>query len=171
MNVEIVTADRKELCVDCGFEHGFDCPPKKVLFLDIDGVVNHKETFRKGEHFPLDQYCAFLVGKIQLETDCVVVLSSSWRILEEAVEEVKKRVVPIHDVTGRCCSGIRGVEIYNWINKNIPYKMRDTTFKYAILDDESDMLLWQKDHFFQTGFLTGGLTEEIANKVIAHLNR
>ena len=89
---------------------------------------------------------------------------------EEAVEEIKKRVVPIHDITGRCCSGIRGVEIYNWINKNVPYEERDTTFRYAILDDDSDMLLWQKDHFFKTEFNGGGLTEEIAQKVISHLN-
>ncbi len=42
--------------------------------------------------------------------------------------------------------------------------------RYAILDDESDMLLWQKDHFFQTSFENGGLTEEIAKKVTEHLN-
>lgn len=142
----------------------------KILFLDIDGVVNNRETYRKGEHFPLDQYCAFLVGKIQLDTDCKVVLSSSWRHLPEAVEEVKKKVVQIHDVTGQCCSGIRGAEIYKWIRDNIPYDERDT-LRYAILDDESDMLLWQKDHFFQTSFEKGGLTDEIALKVIEHLNR
>lgn len=143
----------------------------KILFLDIDGVVNHKETFRKGDHFPLDQYCAFLVGKIQLDTDCLVVMSSSWRKLDDAVEEVKKRVVAIHDITGSCCSGIRGVEIYNWINKHFTWEQQQAKdFRYAILDDESDMLLWQKDNFFQTSFLNGGLTEEIANKVIAHLN-
>lgn len=145
----------------------------KVLFLDIDGVINTKESMRKGVHFPLDPYCAFLVGKIQLDTDCKVVLSSSWRHLPEAVEEVNKRVVPIHDITGGCCAGIRGVEIYTWINKNIPWEDRKEggTFRYAILDDDSDMLLWQKDHFFQTKFDGGGLTEEIAQKVIAHLNR
>lgn len=141
----------------------------KVLFLDIDGVVNCKETFTKGDLFPLDKYCAFLVGKIQLDTGCDVVLSSSWRHHPESVAEVTKRVVAIRDVTGHCCSGIRGVEINNWINKNIPYKERDD-LRYAILDDDSDMLLWQKDHFFQTSFLSGGLTKEIAESVTAHLN-
>lgn len=147
-------------------------PMRKVLFLDIDGVVNHQDTFKKGEHFPLDPYCAFLVGKIQLDTDCEVVLSSSWRKLDEAVEEVKKRVVPLVGITGSCCSGIRGVEIYNWMVKNVPYDDRHdpSKFRYAILDDDSDMLLWQKDSFFQTSFTAGGLTEEIAKKVTAHLN-
>ncbi len=141
----------------------------KILFLDIDGVVNHKETFRKGEHFPIDQYCAFLVGKIQLDTGCDVVLSSSWRQLPEAVEEIKKRVVPLRDITGSCRCGIRGCEINTWINTNIPYAERGQ-LRYAILDDDSDMLLWQKDHFFQTSFENGGLTEEIAKKVTEHLN-
>ena len=143
----------------------------RVLFLDIDGVVNHQETFRKGEHFPLDPYCAFLVGKIQLETECKVVLSSSWRKMEGARAEIEKRVVPIHDITPSCCTGIRGVEIYSWITRNIPWEDRQPggSFKYAILDDDSDMLLWQKDHFFQTSFTAGGLTEEIAQRVIEHL--
>lgn len=148
---------------------------RKILFLDIDGVVNNRATFRKGEHFPLDPYCAFLVGKIQLDTDCEVVLSSSWRHLPAAVEEVKNRVVPLLDTTGNCCGGIRGVEIHTWLNKNVKgfsstgYERPDE-FRIAILDDESDMLLWQKDCFFKTSFEDGGLTEEIAMKVIAHLN-
>lgn len=148
---------------------------RKILFLDIDGVVNHQETFHKypNMHYPIDQYCAFLVGKIQLETGCEVVLSSSWRHHAESVEHIKKHVVPILDITGSCCSGIRGVEIYNWINKNFPWEVRENPdlFRYAILDDDGDMLLWQKDHFFQTSFSKGGLTDEIAQRVIAHLNR
>lgn len=144
----------------------------KVLFLDIDGVVNTKDTFKKypKSEFPIDPYCAFLVGKIQLETGCKVVLSSSWRHHEESVKFVNERIVPVLDTTGSCCSGIRGAEIYKWIRDNIPYEERDA-LRYAILDDESDMLLWQKDHFFQTSFEKGGLTDEIALKVIEHLNR
>lgn len=153
---------------------------RKILFLDIDGVCNHTGTFDKAVHFPIDKYCAFLVGKIQLDTGCEVVLSSSWRKLgEEALAEIEKRIVKITDITGTCCSGIRGVEINNWINKNIPWqdryyeggKKRDDRFRYAILDDDSDMLLWQKDHFFQTSFMNGGLTKEIADQVTEHLNR
>lgn len=146
---------------------------KKVLFLDIDGVVNNTDTFTKDPHahYPLDKYCAFLVGKIQLDTDCLVVLSSSWRHHPDSVAHISKHVVPIHDITGHCCSGIRGVEINNWINKNIPHQERDSgQFRYAILDDDSDMLLWQKDNFFQTHFDKGGLTKEIADRVTAHLN-
>ena len=144
-----------------------------MLFLDIDGVVNNKATFQKGELWPIDKYCAFLVGRIQLETDCKVVLSSAWRHHPDAIEECSKRIVPIFDKTpSLSCTRLRGVEIYDWIEKNVPYQERKEggSFRYAILDDDSDMLLWQKDHFFQTSFEDGGLTDAIALKVIEHLN-
>jgi len=69
MTVEIIPSPRIDFCGECGFEHGYNCPPKKVLFLDMDGVVNKKGTFQKypNAEFPIDPYCAFLVGKIQLE--------------------------------------------------------------------------------------------------------
>lgn len=146
----------------------------KVLFLDIDGVLNSRQDQMLGlfkTDFPVDMHKAFMVGKIQLETDCKVVLSSAWRHDPKSVEQINKRVVPIMDITGNCCTGVRGAEILQWINKNIPWEERQEggTFRYAILDDDSDMLLWQKDHFFQTSFETG-ITEEIMNKVIEHLN-
>lgn len=146
---------------------------RKILFLDIDGVVNHHETFKKGELWPLDPYCAFLVGKIQLDTGCEVILSSSWRHHPDGVAECSKRIVPILDITPDLRdTRIRGAEIHAWLSKNV--KGFNSTYKgdfrIAILDDDSDMLLWQKEHFFQTDFMKGGLTDEIAARVIAHLN-
>jgi len=65
----------------------------KILFLDIDGVCNSKDTFTKepNAHFPIDNYMAFLVGKIQLDTGCEIVLSSSWRHHKESVEFLEKK--------------------------------------------------------------------------------
>lgn len=151
----------------------------KILFLDIDGVCNSEESFKKGNSAMkggrenhIDAYMAFLVGKIQLDTDCKVVLSSSWRHHPESVKFINERVVPIHDITGHCCTGIRGAEIHQWLQKNVKgfSSTYDGDFRIAILDDDNDMLLWQKDHFFKTSWKTG-LTDEIANKVIEHLNK
>lgn len=148
----------------------------KILFLDIDGVCNSEETFRKDGkcHFPIDPYMAFLVGKIQLDTGCKVVLSSSWRHHPESVEHVHRRIVNIYDTTGSepldptRPSGVencqRGREIKAWIDSQ-KYKVD----RYAILDDDSDMLPEQLPNFFKTSWKTG-LTEEIAKKVIEHLN-
>lgn len=145
---------------------------RKILFLDIDGVVNNRETMRKYTHrgcTGIDPELAFIVGKIKLYTDCEVVLSSSWRHIPENHEVIKQQVCDFIDITPSCCAGIRGVEIYQWISKNIKWDDRKT-LNYAILDDDSDMLLWQKDHFFQTDGMIG-ITEEIAQRVIEHLNR
>lgn len=142
----------------------------KILFLDVDGVLNSRDTIRKSTTngvAMIDPYMVLLVNRIIEATGAKVVLSSSWRHAKGG-DLIKIAGVEFIDITPTCCTGIRGAEIYHWITRNIPYEDRDT-FRYAILDDEGDMLLWQKDSFFQTSFETG-ITEEIANAVIKHLN-
>lgn len=136
----------------------------KVLFLDIDGVVNSRDsTVFKNSLWPLDPYKAFLIGKIQLDTGCEVVLSSSWRHHSDGVAQVEERIVKLLDKTPDLPGGIRGNEISQWLRQHPEV---DT---YAILDDDSDMLALQKPNFFKTTFETG-LTDEIAKQVIEHLN-
>lgn len=135
----------------------------KVLFLDIDGVLNSRSTSNFKELYPLDQYKAFLIGRIQLQTGCEVVLSSSWRNHPEGVENVSQRVVRLLDKTP-WLDGCRGDEIEAWLEAH-PY-----VEKYAILDDDSDMLDHQMPNFFKTTF-EEGLTDEIAEAVIKHLER
>lgn len=143
----------------------------KILFLDIDGVVNCASSNFKTDHWPLDRYMAFLVGKIQLETDCKVVLSSSWRVHPEGVAVVEKHIVPILDTTPRSWydkeadhHSLRGEEIERWLMDH------PEVVEYAILDDDSDMLESQLPNFFKTSWQEG-LTDEIAAAVIAHLNK
>lgn len=85
----------------------------KVLFLDIDGVVNKTGNYDRSKNmgpYPIDSYCAFLVGRIQLQTGCEVVLSSSWRLHPEGVQSVSERVVRLLDKTPYL-PGIRGDEV------------------------------------------------------------
>lgn len=153
----------------------------KVLFLDIDGVVNKMENFNptnRGTRFPLDSYCAFLVGRIQLQTGCEVVLSSYWRYDPEAIKNVSERVVRLLDrtttkfkwdgkpITTRGVTytshEIRGDEVKEWLSRH------PEVTKYAILDDESDF--YEDQPLFKTTF-QDGLTDEIAEQVIEHLGR
>ena len=134
----------------------------KILFLDVDGVLNSRSTTNFHDLYPIDPYMAFLVGRIQLQTDCEVVLSSAWRMHPEGVQSVSKRVVELLDVT-KCFADTRGEEIKEWLDRH------SEVTKYAILDDDSDMLEEQLPNFFKTSFETG-LTDEIAEKVIKHLN-
>lgn len=152
---------------DCHDEKDCSSPPHmiKVLFLDIDGVVNKRENFNptnKDTLYPLDSYCTFLVGRIQLQTNCKVVLSSSWRHNEEAVDQVSKRVIELLDITPTS-RNYRGDEVQMWLDKH------PEVDKYAILDDDIDFYVYQAPHYFKTRF-EDGLTDDIAEAVIAHLN-
>lgn len=142
----------------------------KVVFLDIDGVANSEESLRKssGGIVGIDKYMAFLIGKIQLETNCVFVLSSAWKHSEENIAEIEQHIAQIYDITptlqySKDEKYERGKEIQAWLNKHPNVK------KYAILDDDSDMLPEQLSNFFKTSWKTG-ITEEIMKKVITHLS-
>jgi len=138
----------------------------KILFLDIDGVVNCEFTHTNNpdSYFPIDPMMAFLVGRIVIATECEVVLSSSWRYNEESKEVVRKKVYPFIDITPMLLGGAsRGTEIKVWLDAH------PEVTKYAILDDNRDFRLEQMPNFFHCPWDTG-LTEEIANKVIEHLN-
>ena len=148
----------------------------KILFLDVDGVINSLSTTNFHDLYPIDPYMAFLVGRIQLQTGCEVVLSSSWRYHPEAMQNVSKRVVELLDKTPdvewdgvvRHARGrdwlyeLRGDEVNAWLAEHPEVE------KYAILDDNSDF--YDNQPLFQTTF-KDGLTDEIAEKVIEHLGR
>ena len=137
----------------------------KVLFLDIDGVVNSRATTSfRNNLYPIDPHMAFMVGKIQLDTGCQVVLSSSWRHHPDGIKAVENSIVPVYDKTPMLESlGVRGHEIQAWLDEH------PEVTRYAILDDDSDMLPEQMPNFFKTTF-QNGLLEDIAKKVTEHLN-
>lgn len=133
----------------------------KVLFLDIDGVLNSRrsaEAFGGYPHsFNIDQMAMFdktalaLIRKVVRKTRCAVVLSSSWRIGMEPVDTAAGLDLPIIDHTpvsweqGRK----RGDEIKQWLAAN------PEVTKYAIVDDDSDMLDEQKPFFVKTDHING----------------
>lgn len=149
-------------------------PGHKVLFLDVDGVLNSQETFFRTKNerdslFLIDPYMALLVGRILEATGAQIVLSSSWRHHPDGIAVVERRVAKILDTTPSLPrpSGTgaeyyeRGKEIEAWLEKN------EWVEKYAILDDDSDFMPEQP--LFKTSWQTG-LTDEIAATVIQYLN-
>lgn len=133
----------------------------KVLFLDIDGVVNCETTTQRHRGtIGIDPYMAFLVGKIVMDTECEVVLSSSWRHWTDGREEVERQVCRLFDVTPTIHGKIRGEEIEAWLMEH------PDVSTYAILDDDDDMLPHQPH--FKTDWKVG-ITPEIADAVTGHL--
>lgn len=157
----------------------------KILFLDIDGVVNCQTTAQRHRGaIGIDPYLALLVDRIVHATGCKIVLSSTWRLWEQGREEVRKQVGEFIDVTpsflrsmehggfitrdeydgkGGYTSCARGYEIQDWLDRH------PEITRYAILDDDSDMLARQIPNFFKTTWKEG-ITDEISKAVITHLN-
>ena len=139
----------------------------KIIFLDIDGVLNNDATTARysGTFIGIDpalvvQFYRILCGV----PDAQVVLSSSWRIHPLDKEEVRREVGEFMDVTPVLGGHMaRGREIAAWLKGHPEVK------RYAILDDDRGMLKEQiPSCFFTNGRV--GLTDAIVDQVIEWLN-
>lgn len=137
----------------------------RVLFLDCDGVLNSRDDYMvSGDQRPyyvLNRKKVDYLLDIIKETNCKIVLSSSWRVMQDGRETLEEHDIPIFDVTENL-SGCRGSEIQEWLDRH------PETTGYAIVDDDSDMLLHQLPHFVHTDFLIG-MNETIAYRVARRL--
>jgi HAD domain in Swiss Army Knife RNA repair proteins len=134
----------------------------KVLFLDIDGVVNNERTKKtSGNFMAIDPALAALVKRIVRNTGCEVVLSSSWRLFQHSRDEVERKICKFADITP-VLHAPRGYEIKVWLMLHSEIK------HYAILDDAESILPEQRANFFRTTW-ESGLTEDIALAVEKHL--
>lgn len=134
----------------------------KVLFLDIDGVLNKHEDYLvrcEGQNSILIMNVTLVrrLEKILEETDAKVVLSSSWRNIQGGREFVEHMGISVMDETDNG-PGCRGDQIQRWLDAHPEVET------YAIVDDDSDMLDHQRKHFVQTEF-TYGLTEGLAYRL------
>jgi hypothetical protein len=138
----------------------------KVIFLDIDGVLNNFDlTGRYGLDY-IDQEMVRRLGMVVSQTDADLVLSSYWRLDEydrSLVDmSLKYQGMFLRDRTPEL-SGPRSLEIASWLSSN------EDVVRYAILDDDSDAGVDMEGSFFQTDPEVG-LTLEICERVIEHLN-
>ena len=161
----------------------------KIIFLDIDGVMNTWNMLRES----IDS-----IGDAQLDllkhivdsTGAKIVLSSTWRLHKSnrniVQNRLKSRNMSFNDTTvelkpQKLSQYIpRSLEIQEWLDRN------PETERFAILDDDIDagrwfphdvMFFkeknWEIENTFEEFFVTDGefgLTKEIADKVIIHLN-
>ena len=164
---------------------------RPIIFLDLDGVLNHEEFYMKcyndsnySDLWHERYFCPTTVkrlNRITDETNARIVFSSSHRFHFDTFEGLKEGF-KLAGITGELIgvtpklrfennkySVPRGCEIKAWIEENkgiLGDKV--SKFKYAILDDDTDMLYWQRDSFFCAAGKYG-LTDEITDKVIEHL--
>ena len=110
----------------------------KVIFLDVDGVLNSDEYFDKirkknidGIESEVDVEKIKLLKQAVIQTGAKVVLSSSWRHTKNG-EQLKELLATFEIYTDRTpyLQNKRGIEIKQWLinNENIE--------DFVILDDE-----------------------------------
>lgn len=130
---------------------------KKVLFLDIDGVLNNAASMSEGVHI-IPEKC-LMVRDICWRTGAKVVISSTWRV-GRSLDELQQifRLMGlgglIVDITPWHKTGPRGDEIDHWLKDNTKTK------QYAIVDDDGDMLEKQMPYFVKTEGIVGLTTFE-----------
>jgi len=145
----------------------------KVIFLDVDGVLNSDKTMRVTKN-----NCAFVgarqmknLRRIVKETGAKVVLSSDWRydrddpVLNGDFLELKRELfkygIRLYGFTPELPSAHRGAEIDRWLQEH------EEVENFVILDDRTDIEP-NKSHWVQTVMSSGldaGKTEE-AIKII-----
>lgn len=131
----------------------------KVLFLDIDGVLNNSRTQERCLGFlGVDKKLARRLSDwLGLHKDVEVVLSSTWRTDPRMWYAIKQEGIDFVNITEN--SGLRRVEISNYIQDH------PEITKYAILDDQdSEWFDYQRPFFVQTDEHKG-LTETVLKKL------
>lgn len=163
-----------------------------IIFLDFDGVLNSLNYFVKGREKKLKSIRAGTYKKedkidtnaikhlnsIVAATGAHVVVTSTWR-KRSTVKELQALLKFVGfsgiviDKTKDLShfNGLRGNEILEWTKANNvlvgPYH---EYINYVILDDDSDMLYWQRNNFIKINGKTG-LTKYNARRAIKIINR
>lgn len=162
----------------------------KVIFLDIDGVLNTQETFIKWKEkykktgiydLEIDEYRIKYLKDIIDRTKAKIVLSSSWRYFfkkennliipknsegVELCEMLKKYDIEIYDITKKNEYLTREEQIKAWINEN-------NADSFIVIDDEKlDIENQIKTNFYleNNGGLIG-LCEEHIDQAVNLLNK
>lgn len=128
----------------------------RLLFLDIDGVLNHSrfedydayvnDSIETPGGF-LSKYSIKKLNEITDRSGAKIVLTSTWRPDKNIVSYLKEAGITgeIVGKTPGLTSTPRGLEINKWLRDNIG--MFDRPPSYAILDDDADMLLCHQNNY------------------------
>jgi hypothetical protein len=145
----------------------------RVLFLDIDGVLNSRDYVERAGWEPplgsdhdvhiIDPAAVALLNLIVESTGAFIVISSSWRITYgtdalHSMLELRGFTGRVIGVTPQRSGRQRSREIAEWLAEN-------RVEAFAIVDDENDAGVGYTPRFVQTSF-EEGLTREHASKLV-----
>ena len=149
----------------------------KVVFLDIDGVLNSNEFYNEcwdnykfktaACNWILDQRCLLRLYRLIDTTKAVIVLTSSWRISPVArglaCDQLRFYELTVYGATENNGKS-RADQILDWVRANPGIE------EYVILDDDVDDFLMRGmgEHLVLTD-LQKGLTDNDVNAAISIL--
>jgi len=141
----------------------------RVVFLDIDGVLNHWEYLKRMKasgvrsrgcttESHIDPDCVGRLNGLLSRSNAKVVVSSTWRILHsiESLQETleaKGFEGDIIDFTTTEDLGSRGAQINAWLESH------DDIESFVIIDDDGDMGTL-RPYWVQTSLFEGGIKDE-----------
>lgn len=153
----------------------------KVLFLDIDDVLNSDDYFNNrpdadDRPYPFGEFDPEAIKRVNrvLDNCDLLVLSSDWRIypttkdilIKVGIDTNKVEKMLITPYLGDIfAENLRGHEI-DFVVKKL--KKRHKKLNYVIIDDLLEFMPFQRIHLVHT-FYKNGLTDEKANKAIEML--
>jgi HAD domain in Swiss Army Knife RNA repair proteins len=134
----------------------------KVVFLDIDGVLNCEKTRNpRGLPYIAEPKLVARFKHLLKQTRAKAVLSSTWRYDPAGLFSAKRWGIPFVSVTPDMPKRPRRDEILAWLRKHPSIK------RFAVIDDEDDDL--DDLPLFQPS-ATMGLSNEIVRGVIKYLD-
>lgn len=152
-------------------------PKHKILFLDVDGVLNNTKTLEEAadrrEFDPICGVCLSHLKDIVEKTDVYIVLSSTWRLDKWNVKKLRRAFydVGIHHNFPQTpnLNSERHFEIEDWLKR-----IADPAL-VVVLDDDGDAKIQNvapniKEIFLQTSRHIG-LDRATADKAIEFLNQ
>ena len=134
----------------------------KIIFLDIDGVLNCKST-PNPRNFPyiVDPKLLKRLKRLLDRTGATIVLSSTWRYDPAGIFSAKHWGIPFMDVVPDMPKQPRSDEILSWLKAHPKVK------RFVVIDDEDDEL--DQLPLFQPSANTG-LTDKIVKGATDYLN-
>jgi hypothetical protein len=131
----------------------------KVLFLDIDGVLNTGATKERiGAYIGINIRLAKLFLEwIEARPSINVVLSSTWRLHDDMKAGLTEAGIKWIDQTPQLETRAESIYLAKTRGQEIEAYLLDhpEVARYAIIDDYSDMLPHQRRYFVQTSYARG----------------
>lgn len=147
---------------------------EKVLFLDIDGVLNNSKFIKNKPDYKaqdLDPENIRCLNKILERTGTSIVISSTWRLaypMSQLVTILESQGLKPGRIIGKTPhlieSQFRSKEIEAWADCQLYHP-----HSILILDDDDQFEERFRSYFLQTSMVSG-LTEDLVEKAVSILN-